>query len=252
MVDEACQPAPVFYITNRAKLTKQPLAFDNRLAPERSLTMGHSLVSIPTVSAVETERRSIWNILGSYIGLGGANANHNAQPPPPGEVTNFAYDGSLDGFLDAVQQAGIDNGRKKVIMFVHGFANTFEDAARRMAILSENEKYPGIPIVLSWASAGDASFRFGSGGGYSGLGYSNDLLTVGESCRGFKEVLEKIVERFGSENVTVFAHSMGAQLVDYMLSGCPNYPVPWPAKDKIGSLVFAAPDVQTMSILCDR
>lgn len=243
MVDDVCQPVPVFYITNRAKLAQQPLAFDNRLAPERSLTMGLSMVSIPTMRSVETERSSFWKIVASYVGLGSAGASHNAQPPATGEVTNYAYDGTLDSFLDSVQQAGVANSRKNVIVFIHGFANTFEDAMRRMAILSENEKFPGIPIVLSWASAGDASIRLDSGGGYTGLGYNNDLLTVGESCRGFKEVLEKIVERFGSENVTVFAHSMGAQLVDYMLSGCPNYPVPWPGKDKIGNLVFAAPDV---------
>ncbi|MCQ2005111.1 alpha/beta hydrolase [Rhizobium sp. NRK18] len=243
MVDEVCQPVPVFYITNRAELGKEPLAFANRLAPDRSLTMGHSLVSIPTKRAVETEQRSMWKILASYIGFGSNNPSHSGQRPAKGDVANFAYDGSLESFLDSVQQAGVDNGRNKIIVFIHGFANTFEDATRRMAILSESQKYPGIPIVLSWASAGESSIRLGSGGGYTGLGYNNDLLTVGQSCRGFKNVLEKVVERFGAANVTVFAHSMGAQLVDYMLSGCPNYPVPWSGKDKIGNLVFAAPDV---------
>lgn len=244
-VDPVCEPIPVFYITNRqVKLGEQGVEFGNRLATNGDLSMGHSLVSIPTAQVAPADQRSLWEILRDYIiNLGLPSSPSSETTVQDDEVFSTIYDGPVDGFLNEVKKSANKNQREKVIIFIHGFANTFDDSVRRIALISEASKYPGIPIVLSWASAGQSGVNFSPANGYTGPGYTNDLLTVGQSCGAFQQVLEKVIDVFGPDNVTVFAHSMGSLLVDYMLSGCPNYPVAWNRDRKIGNLVLAAPDV---------
>jgi esterase/lipase superfamily enzyme len=246
LVDPICEPVPVFYITNRQVTPDAPrVEFGNRLARDGELSMGHSLVSIPTAQVARADQRSLWEILRAYL-LRGTERPESTAPETTAQgnqINSQLFDGELDAFLASVKEAGAENERDRAIIFIHGFANTFDDAVRRIALISESSKYPGIPIVLSLASAGQSGVNLSSASGYTGPGYTNDMLTIGQSCGDFQQVLEKVIDVFGSDNVTVFAHSMGSLLVDYMLSGCPNYPVAWSHDRKIGNLVLAAPDI---------
>ena len=207
--------------------------------------MGHSLVSIPTNDTVSVEQKSYWEMFLDYL-----STVHKSPPshqttttPIDNDIVNATFDGDVTQFLNTVKQVGRNNERKKVVVFIHGFANTFDDAVRRLGLISEGSKFPGIPLVLSWASAAEQGVTLSSIDGYSGVGYLNDTRTVGQSCADFQRVLEQVIDVFGSENVIVLAHSMGGQLIDYILTGCPSYPVGWLSTRKIDNLILAAPDV---------
>jgi esterase/lipase superfamily enzyme len=246
MLDASCEPVPVFFVTNREVQEEgASVRFANRLSPTRRLSFGLSLVSVPTAQLVEVAEKSTREIIFDYLAAPFRQWFSSAQRPNVGdaEVSTSLFDSALDEFIDQVHEAAEANDRKKIVVYVHGFANTFDDAARRLALFSEQFKYPGMPLLLSWASAGEPLLRVDGSGGYTGLGYLNDLQTVGSSCTDFQLVLEKIVEEFGEDNVIVFAHSMGSQLVDYIFAGCPYGAKPWDKSKVLNSVVLAAPDI---------
>lgn len=241
-VDVKCEPIPVFYITNRGVTPNQLVTqYENRLGTK--LSMGHSLVSIPTDGTVKVQEKSWLELISDLASTVYKSPERSIPSLADGDIVNARFDGPVAEFLKIVKEVGERNGRKKVVVFIHGFANTFDDAIRRLALVSEGAKYPGIPLVLSWASAGEPIVRLSSADGYSGLGYLNDGRTADQSCADFQQVLEQVIDVFGSENVIVLAHSMGGQLVDYFLTGCPGYAVPWSSSRKIENLILAAPDV---------
>lgn len=245
LIDMSCEPVPVFYVTNREALVQgTAVQFANRLAVERKLSFGLSLVSVPTSPQVDVAEKSTREILLDYLTVP-LRRWFPADPPDvqEAEVSSSLSNSTFEEFVSRLAQTAEANDRDKVIVYVHGFANTFDDAARRLALFSEQFKYPGIPVLLSWASAGEPFIRTDESGGYTGVGYLNDLQSVGSSCAEFQVVLEKIVDRFGPDNVIVFAHSMGGQLVDYVFAGCPYGSTSWDKTKVLDGVVLAAPDV---------
>jgi esterase/lipase superfamily enzyme/TPR repeat protein len=240
-VDPSCEPVPVYFITNREEAEdKDNVTFLNRLASEGKLTFGVSAVTIPTSKSVNTARKSIWQSFRDSI-----LPSSPRSPPDTGAflVTNTIVSGGLEGIISEAHKAAMNNGISKAFVYIHGFNNTFDDAVSRMAQLSEQAKYPGVPIVLSWASAGSTVARFSPKGGYSGIGYNNDLLTADTSCAHFRTALGLVAKEFGAENVMVLGHSMGGKLLYNILAGCPSVGGTWPSDETLGDVVLAAPDI---------
>jgi esterase/lipase superfamily enzyme len=109
-----------------------------------------------------------------------------------------------------------------------------------MALLSQQYNFPGLPVVLSWASANTPLADLSNG---QGLGYINDSRVIRRSCDSFQRTLSALVAEFGPNNVMVLAHSMGGQLVMDMLTACAGSTTPWNGAIKLGPIIFAAPDV---------
>lgn len=50
----------------------------------------------------------------------------------------------------------VDRSERRAFIFVHGFNNSFEDAARRTAQIAFDVKFDGVPLFYSWPSKGKA------------------------------------------------------------------------------------------------
>lgn len=126
-------------------------------------------------------------------------------------------------------------GRTKVLVYVHGFRNSFQDALNRSAILSEKMETV-IPIVYSWpASKGvPASWKEAVKGILAD--YHHALDVEDESARDLALFLRSLGGTFGSRNVNVVAHSFGNSITLKALTE--------EAKNmKIRNVVMVAPDV---------
>jgi esterase/lipase superfamily enzyme len=136
-----------------------------------------------------------------------------------------------DDFLRALQQQIKNSRSKDVFIFVHGFNNTFEDAARRAAQLAYDLDFDGTPLLYSWPSQGSAT------------AYAVDEAAVGISGRKMAEFLENVVARSGAERIHILAHSMGNRALIEALQTYLAKRAPGDRQHIFGQIVFTAPDV---------
>ena len=136
-----------------------------------------------------------------------------AVEPVSGEVSDLLAQGSGD-----------------VLIYVHGFKQTFETAVLDAAHLADGIKFRGQTMVFSWPSK-------------AGLfDYAYDRESAMWSRDGFERVLQSVVTTPGTARVHIVAHSMGTMLTLeslrqlYARNGDT-------VADKIGAVVFASPDI---------
>jgi esterase/lipase superfamily enzyme len=127
---------------------------------------------------------------------------------------------------DLVAQAGGGD----VLIYVHGFKQTFETAVLDGAHLSDGIKFRGRTMVFSWPSK-------------AGLfDYAYDRDSAMWSRDEFERVLSTLVSAPGTGRVNIVAHSMGTMLsLESLRQLYARYGDT--VTSKIGAVVFAAPDI---------
>jgi esterase/lipase superfamily enzyme len=91
------------------------------------------------------------------------------------------------GLVSAVSATAKQTGRSKVLVFVHGFNNRFDDAVYRFAQIVHDAKAPGIPVLFTWPSRGELKLR----------AYT------------FEQVLATLAANPNVKEINIVAHSMG-------------------------------------------
>jgi esterase/lipase superfamily enzyme len=134
-------------------------------------------------------------------------------------------------FVRALHQQISDSRFKDVFIFVHGFNNTFEDAARRTAQMAYDLDFDGTPMMYSWPSQGSTT------------AYAIDEAAVGISGRRMADFLETIVAQSGAQRVHLIAHSMGNRALIEALQTYLAKRAPENRQHIFGQIVFTAPDV---------
>lgn len=120
-------------------------------------------------------------------------------------------------------------GQREVVLYIHGFNNTFAEGLYRIAQMSNDLKIPGVPMHYSWPSRG------------SPFGYVYDRDSVFYARDGLEVMLNEIVAA-GAERIILVGHSMGALLTMEalrQLAIADNRKV----MDRIGGVVLASPDI---------
>ncbi|MET4447678.1 esterase/lipase superfamily enzyme [Bradyrhizobium sp. GM2.2] len=127
---------------------------------------------------------------------------------------------------DLVAQAGGGD----VLIYVHGFKQTFETAVLDGAHLSDGIKFRGRTMVFSWPSK-------------AGLfDYAYDRDSAMWSRDEFERMLSTLVSAPGTGRVNIVAHSMGTMLsLESLRQLYARYGDI--VTSKIGAVVFAAPDI---------
>jgi len=136
-----------------------------------------------------------------------------------------------DAFVTALQAEVKAAPSKDVFIFVHGFNNTFEDAARRAAQLTYDLDFDGTPLLYSWPSQG------------SPTAYAVDEAAVGISGRKMADFLDTVVNQSGAARIHILAHSMGNRALLEALQTYLAKRAPEKRQHIFGQIVFTAPDV---------
>lgn len=134
-------------------------------------------------------------------------------------------------FVRQLHQQISESRLKDVFIFVHGYNNTFEDAARRTAQMAYDLDFDGTPMLYSWPSQGNAT------------AYAVDEAAVGISGRRLADFLETVVTLSGAQRIHLIAHSMGNRALIEALQTYLAKRAPENRRHIFGQIVFTAPDV---------
>ena len=126
--------------------------------------------------------------------------------------------------------SGRIGSNRDVLLFVHGFNTSFDEARFRLAQIVVDGGFNGIPVLFTWPSKGSL------------FAYGSDR----ESAMASRDALEHVLEALAAEpdvgKVHVLAHSMGAWLAmealrEIAIAGHPDL------DGHLGDIMLAAPDI---------
>lgn len=118
---------------------------------------------------------------------------------------------------------------RRVLVFVHGFNNRYEEAVYRFAQIVHDSKADVVPVVFTWPSRGSI------------FDYNYDKESTNYSRDALEDLLTQIARNPAVGEVTVMAHSMGTWLAVESLR---QMAIRRGRIDpKIGNVILAAPDL---------
>lgn len=255
----ATSAVDLVYVTDRKPLDAADDAV--RYGYERSFSMafgsatidfGHDL-SWPALVAASREKKRPHAI---SLAVGSITEQHRfPETPAPiiiedgKAVETSAYSTArrraIDALHDELRRRLALTPRKEAYIFVHGFNNTFDDAAFRMAELWHFLGREGVPIIYTWPA------------GHPGLlrGYTRDRESGEFTVLHLKEAITAVATCPEIEAVHLIAHSRGTDILITALRELiartriaghdPRETL------KIGNVILAAPDLD-IDVLTQR
>jgi esterase/lipase superfamily enzyme len=152
------------------------------------------------------------------------------RPDPEQHVVVLAVDSlSRSEFVNRARTAVADAPRKTVLLFVHGFNVTFENALRRAAQLAYDLDFPGLASLYSWPSEGAIQ------------DYMVDSNNVTWAEPHFQEFLQLLREETGADAIHIVSHSMGTRLIANTLQRLASKAV----AARLSQVILAAPDIDS-------
>ena len=139
-------------------------------------------------------------------------------------------------FLATITSVAKQTGRSKVLVFVHGFNNRFDDAVYRFAQIVHDSKAPAIPVLFTWPSRGEAKLR----------AYTYDRESANYSRDALEDLLNSLSNLPAVTEVNLLAHSMGNWVALEALRGRSIRRSSAAASlksDKLKNVILVAPDV---------
>lgn len=121
------------------------------------------------------------------------------------------------------------NAKRQVVIFVHGFNNTYADALFRFAQIVHDSGTDATPVVFTWPSRARV------------FDYLYDKESANYSRRALEDLILQAARSPDVDDVTILAHSMGAWLAAEALRGVSMREKSIPAKVK--NVVLASPDI---------
>ncbi|KQZ99496.1 hypothetical protein ASD64_14210 [Mesorhizobium sp. Root157] len=203
----------IFVATTRNKAMTEPRqVFDG----DRSLT-----TSFASVDITIPKTHKVGNI---------ERPKGSASPDPAKHFTASSvtfYEGAPQ-FAQAVG-ADIQRRDERVLVFVHGFNNGFDDGIYRITQIAQDTNYTGTPVLFSWASSGKTT------------GYIYDKESA-NAARDDLEATLRMLAKTKVKSIDIIAHSMGTwvtmeALRQLAITGDRDL------GGKLGYVVLASPDI---------
>ena len=157
----------------------------------------------------------------------------NTSPGDPQQsfVTTSANYLEQKSFVVALSTAAKTTARGKVLVFIHGFNNRFDEAVYRFAQIIHDFNAPAVPILFSWPSRGAVGLR----------AYEADRENAKNSRDAVEQLLDTIAANPNVKEVSVVCHSMGCFLtLEALWSKATRL---GKVGDKVKNVLLVAPDV---------
>lgn len=210
----------VFYATDREPKESgrdgSTVGYSNRLAPVSKLAYGLCTVSIPENHKTgRLETPSIWRF-------------QIHEDPKKHFTLQECSSRTPAAFFTELSQIIAKGEKKTAFVFIHGYNVSFDAAVKRTAQLSRDMRFPGAPILYSWASAAAKKL------------YSKDEETVALTVDRLAGFLKRLSETSGATEIHLIAHSMGNRA---LINALKAFQTPSAAAKPFKQVVLTAPDV---------
>ncbi|MDP2848214.1 MAG: alpha/beta hydrolase [Humidesulfovibrio sp.] len=138
-------------------------------------------------------------------------------------------------FLGEIERAAARTPGREVVLFIHGFDNSFEDAAKTSARIGVGIGFTGALVLYSWPSAG------------SPASYLGDRNNAYWAVHDLKELITDLTASQWVGRVSIGVHSMGNEAFirayTELASECKSTRGGCADLRKVRAIVLAAPDV---------
>jgi esterase/lipase superfamily enzyme len=118
---------------------------------------------------------------------------------------------------------------RSVLVFVHGFNSSFEDAALRAAQVAADINFDGTIVLFSWPSAGSVT------------SYVRDQQAARNAGYHLLRVLRGHLPAALPDRIHLLGHSMGSEVIGHAMT----LAAPADSLPRLAEAVFAAPDVDS-------
>ena len=221
-----CEAPSMIYFTNRAEGIGG--GYSNEPALNGETHFGR--LTVPLLSELHRRRGDLgkWGarlcMTETWVAEGRYNCDQNI-------VRNATDAGPLqfevaevETFPELLQLPAADARPEQAVVYIHGFNNSLEDAARDFARIILTARLQGNfqPVVISWPSQATAIFDTNGKLSLPENQYRLDRSRVRSACVGIKNALVAIRDSYGHQNVHIIVHSMGSYMLHQVLSGCPS------------------------------
>jgi len=149
-----------------------------------------------------------------------------------------AHEAATQGLQAEVARRLATSPRKEVVLYVHGYHNTFQDAALTMGELCHFLGREFVCGIFTWPAGGERGILFGYNVDYESSVYATEHL---------RKAIRTIAQTPGVERIHLIAHSRGTDVLVTALSDL-NYEAymqqsTLARRYKVGNIVLMAPDI---------
>ncbi|MCH7872285.1 MAG: alpha/beta fold hydrolase [Planctomycetes bacterium] len=135
-------------------------------------------------------------------------------------------------FIEMLSERVRRSPSREVLLVVHGYNVTFEEAALRTAQVAYDIEFKGVPVIYSWPAQGNT------------LSYTVDQINAAWSRPHLVEFLQLLIEHAGATKIHLLGHSLGNRvlsdaLVELVRGRAANLP------PLFGQIILAAPDIDS-------
>ena len=218
----------VFFGTDRRPLSTDEARFaDDPTDAPGELALGWCEVSVPRLAhrIGQIERPTFWTL---HVSDWWENAQRHfliIRRPIVGPLRFWQS-------MRAVVERGDE---RQVLLFIHGYNVSFDDAVYRTAQLAFDLRFRGAPVLYSWPSNA-AILRYVADKDHS-------LSTIAT----FKTFLVDLAQKSGARTIHAIAHSMGNNALIHTLAELANEQAP--VMPHFRQIIMAAPDVDRREFL---
>ena len=133
-------------------------------------------------------------------------------------------------FIDALRRRVARSQSGELLLLIHGYNATFEEAVLRAAQIAYDIEFQGVPIVYSWPAQGKT------------LSYTVDQINAAWTRPHLVEFLRMLVGKSGARKIHLLGHSLGNRVLSDALVEFVRDHEPMPAPI-FGQIILAAPDI---------
>ncbi len=149
-----------------------------------------------------------------------------------------AHEAAKSAFQVELERRLVAAPRKEVVVFVHGFANTFEDAVLTTSELCHFLGREFVCMVFTWPAGGTRGVFFG---------YDVDRESAEFAVEDLKKTIRMVAGTSGAQKIHLLAHSRGTDLLATAVSDLSAEAYISRSnivrRFKIGNIVLMAPDL---------
>lgn len=128
-------------------------------------------------------------------------------------------------------QAETDRRQGRVLLYVHGYRETFETTSKDAAQIARMTGFDGPVIEYSWPSQGEV------------LKYAADETNMYHDVRNFREFLRSLADKPWVKEIVIVSHSLGARLVIPAIGSVDRMSRRADRTGNISNIILASPDI---------